>query len=65
MKIASVLSRMAMGLAAALFALGVQAAVDIPKPQLPPPGPEKAPPVKPVDAKKCYSCHDNIEEFHT
>ncbi len=65
MKFGNVLSRMAMGLAAALFAFGVQAAVDIPGPKLPPPDAPKAPPIKPVDAKKCYSCHDNIEEFHT
>jgi nitrite reductase (cytochrome c-552) len=25
---------------------------------------EKAAPIKPVDTKKCYACHDNIEEFH-
>jgi nitrite reductase (cytochrome c-552) len=65
MKIASVWSRMAMGLAAALFALGVNAAVDIPKPQIPPPGPEKAPPIKPVDEKKCYSCHVDVEDWHS
>lgn len=64
MKIGTMLGRIALGLGAALFAIGVNAAVDIPKPQLPPPAPEKAPPIKPVDAKKCYSCHDNIEEFH-
>jgi formate-dependent nitrite reductase cytochrome c552 subunit len=40
------------GLFLALFALGVQAA-DAP-----------APATKPVDVQKCYSCHDNIEEFH-
>jgi formate-dependent nitrite reductase cytochrome c552 subunit len=56
---------MALGLAAALFAFGAQAVVDIPRPQLPPEAPAKAPPVKPVDEKKCYSCHDNIEDFHT
>jgi formate-dependent nitrite reductase cytochrome c552 subunit len=56
---------MAMGLAAVLFAFGVQAAVDIPGPKLPPPEAAKAPPIKPVDVKKCYSCHDNVEEFHT
>ncbi len=61
----SMWGRMALGLAAALFALGAQAVVEIPRPQLPPPAPAKAPPVKPVDAKKCYSCHDNIEDFHT
>jgi len=55
---------MAMGLATALLAIGAQAAVDIPRPQMPAPAPEKAPPVQPVDAKKCYACHDNIEEFH-
>ena len=64
MKFAQILSRMATGLAATLFALSVHAAVDLPKPQLPPAGPEKAPPIKPVDQKKCYSCHDNVEEFH-
>ena len=61
----SMWGRMAGGLAAALFAFGVQAAVDIPRPQLPPAAPAKAPPIKPVEAKKCYSCHDNVEEMHT
>ncbi len=61
----SMWGRMASGLAAALFAFGVQAAVDIPRPQLPPAAPAKSDPIKPVEAKKCYSCHDNIEEFHT
>ena len=65
MKMKNVLSRIAMGLAAALFAFGVQAAVDIPGPKLPPPEPAKAPPFNPVDAKKCYSCHGDIEDFHT
>ncbi|MBI5330524.1 MAG: ammonia-forming cytochrome c nitrite reductase subunit c552 [Betaproteobacteria bacterium] len=60
MKRASIWSRMAMGLAAALFAFGVQAAAEPAAP-----APAKAPPIKPVDAKKCYSCHDNIEDFHT
>ncbi len=64
MKFGQIASRLAMGLAAALFAIGVQAAVDIPGPKLPPPEAPKAPPIKPVEAKKCYSCHDNIEEFH-
>ena len=58
-------SRMASGVAAALFAFGVQATVDIPRPQLPPEGAAKAPPIVPVDAKKCYSCHEDIEDFHT
>jgi len=40
------------GLFLALFSLGVPAA-DAP-----------APAAKPVDVQKCYSCHDNIEEFH-
>lgn len=60
----SMWSRMASGLAATLFAFGVQAAVDIPGPQLPPEGAAKAPPIIPVDAK-CYSCHEDIEDFHT
>jgi len=47
-----------MGLAAALLAFGVQASSD-PAPAA------KAPPIKPVDAKRCYNCHDNIEDFHT
>jgi formate-dependent nitrite reductase cytochrome c552 subunit len=38
------------GLSLALFALGAQAA--------------PAPAAKPVNMQKCYSCHDNIEEFH-
>ena len=57
MKIGKLLGRMALGLGAALFALSVQAAAD--------PAPAKAPPIKPVEEKKCYSCHDNIEEWHT
>jgi nitrite reductase (cytochrome c-552) len=61
----SMWSRMASGVAAALFAFGVQATVDIPRPQLPPEGAAKAPPIVPVDAKKCYSCHEDIEDFHT
>jgi nitrite reductase (cytochrome c-552) len=65
MKVRQIASRMAMGLAAALFAFGVQAAVDIPGPKLPPPEPAKAPAIKPIDAKKCYNCHGDIEEFHT
>ena len=59
------LGRMGMGLAAALFAFGVQAAVDIPGPKMPPPEAAKAPPFQPVDGKKCFSCHEDIEEFHT
>jgi hypothetical protein len=31
------------------------------KPQAPEP---KADPLVPVEEKKCYSCHENIEEFH-
>jgi len=65
MKFGNVVSRMAMGLAAALFAFGVQAAVDIPGPKLPPPEPAKAAPIQPVEAKKCFSCHEDIEDFHT
>ncbi|MGK2953159.1 MAG: ammonia-forming cytochrome c nitrite reductase subunit c552 [Thiobacillus sp.] len=42
-------SRWLAGAAVALLALGAQAA---------------APAAKPVDVKKCYACHDNIEEFH-
>ena len=62
----SIWGRMAMGLAASLFAFGVQAAVDIPKPTTAAaPTPAKAPPIQPVDAKKCYSCHEDIEDFHT
>jgi len=53
------LGQMACGLAAALFSLAVQAAYD------PAPAPAKAPPIKPVDAKRCYNCHDNIEEYHS
>jgi formate-dependent nitrite reductase cytochrome c552 subunit len=57
---------MASGLAAALFAFGVQAAVDIARPQIPAAdNAPKAPIVPPVDAKKCYSCHEDIEDFHT
>jgi hypothetical protein len=59
----SMWSRMASGLAAALFAFGVQASVS--KPVMPPAEPAKAPPPKMVDAKKCYSCHENVEEWHT
>lgn len=64
MRIASVVSRLAVGLATALFAFGVQAVVEIPRPQMPAPAAEKAPPVKLVDGKKCYSCHGDIEDFH-
>ncbi|MEW5771604.1 MAG: ammonia-forming cytochrome c nitrite reductase subunit c552 [Pseudomonadota bacterium] len=60
MKIANLLGRIALGLGAALFALGVQANAEPAAP-----APVKAPPIKPVEEKKCYSCHDNIEEFHT
>jgi formate-dependent nitrite reductase cytochrome c552 subunit len=38
------------GLSLALFAVGAQA--------------QPAPAAKPVNMQKCYSCHDNIEEFH-
>ncbi len=65
MKLGTVVNRMAMGLAAALFAFGVQAAVEIPGPKLPPPDAPKAEPFKPVEAKKCYSCHEDVEDFHT
>jgi len=65
MKISELLGRATLGVAAALFALGVQARVELPKPQMPPPPPEKAPPLQPVDGKKCYSCHEDIEDFHT
>ena len=62
----SMWGRMASGVAVALFALGVQAAVDIPRPQIPAAdSTPKAPVVPPVDAKKCYSCHEDIEDFHT
>ncbi len=59
----SMWSRMASGLAAALFAFGVQASVA--KPVMPPPEPAKAPPPKMVDAKKCYSCHEQVEDWHS
>ena len=59
------IGRLALAAAFALFGLGAQAAVDIPRPQLPPPVPAKPDPVKPVNEAKCYSCHENIEEFHT
>jgi nitrite reductase (cytochrome c-552) len=65
MTLNQVVSRMAMGLAAALFAFGVQAAVEIPGPKMPPAPAEKAPAFKPVEAKKCYSCHEDVEDFHT
>jgi formate-dependent nitrite reductase cytochrome c552 subunit len=57
--------QLATGLAAFLLACGVQAAVDIPAPKLPAPEPAKAAPVKPVDAKKCYACHSDVEDFHS
>lgn len=65
MRFGQIASRMAMGLAAALFAMGVQAAVDIPGPKMPPPPPAKPAPFVPVEAKKCYACHEDIEDFHT
>ena len=65
MKFAQLVSRLAMGLATALFAFGVQAAVEIPGPKMPPAPAEKAAPFKPVEAKKCYSCHEDVEDFHT
>jgi len=49
MKISNTLYRWLAGCFLALFAMGAQAA---------------APAAKPVDVQKCYSCHDNIEEFH-
>ena len=49
MKKPGIFYRWLAGLAMAVFAFGVQAA---------------APAVKPVEVQKCYSCHDNIEEFH-
>jgi nitrite reductase (cytochrome c-552) len=65
MNAAHIASRMALGLATALLAFGVQAAVDIPGPKMPPAPPPKADPFKPVEAKKCYSCHEDVEDFHT
>lgn len=50
MKKSSVFYRWLAGLSLALFAMGAQAAA--------------APAAKNVDVQKCYSCHDNIEEFH-
>lgn len=61
----SLLSRWAMGLATALFALGVQAQQAPSAPLKPQPAAPKPPPFVPVDAKKCYSCHEDIEDFHT
>ncbi|MFZ5483347.1 MAG: ammonia-forming cytochrome c nitrite reductase subunit c552 [Pseudomonadota bacterium] len=65
MSMTTQLGRLALAAAFSLIGFGAQAVVDIPRPQMPPPVPAKADPIKPVDAKKCYSCHENIEEFHT
>ena len=59
------IGRLALAAAFALFGYGAQAAVEDSAPLKPAPAPAKAPPIKPVDAKKCYSCHDNIEDYHT
>jgi len=53
MKISSNLYYWLAGCLLALFAIGAQAAAA-----------PAAPAAKPVDVQKCYSCHDNIEEFH-
>ena len=50
-----------------LFAVGAQAAVQVP---LKPADFERAAttaakPIAPIEERKCYSCHDNIEEFHS
>lgn len=52
------MGHLAMAACIALFGMGAQAATD------PAPEPAKEAPIKPVNTKKCYSCHDNIEEFH-
>jgi formate-dependent nitrite reductase cytochrome c552 subunit len=59
MKATSRLGRWALAALFALYGWGVQAATEAA------PAPAKAPPIKPVDEKKCYSCHDNIEDWHT
>jgi formate-dependent nitrite reductase cytochrome c552 subunit len=64
MKIHTLISRLAIA-AAACLSFGAQAVVDIPRPQMPPPPAAKAEPPKLVDAKKCYSCHETIEDFHS
>jgi formate-dependent nitrite reductase cytochrome c552 subunit len=64
MTLSQIASRVATGLAGCLFALGAQAVVDIPRPQLPPPPAAKAEPLSPIDTRKCYGCHTEIEDFH-
>ncbi len=59
------LGRLALATVFALFGYGAQAAVDIPRPQMPPSPAAKSAPIKPLNEQKCYSCHDNIEDFHT
>ena len=58
MKQPGIFYRWLAGLVMAMFAFGVQAVA------APAATPAPAPAVKPVDVQKCYSCHDNIEEFH-
>ncbi len=53
MNTANIFQRWLAGIFLTLFAFGVQAAAA-----------PAAPAAKPVDVQKCYSCHDNIEEFH-
>ncbi len=55
---------LAAALALSLIGLGAQAAEKYEGPLKPEAPEEKPAPLKPVDEKKCYSCHENIEEFH-
>jgi len=53
------IARWAAPLIAALFAWGAHAS------NAPAENGMKAPPIKPVEEKKCYSCHEDIEDFHS
>jgi hypothetical protein len=63
MSTATIRGRLALAVVLAFFGGKVMAysAGEPLKPQEPAP---KAAPLAPVEEKKCYSCHENIEEFH-
>lgn len=56
--------RLAVAAVLALLGFGAQATPNYDEPLKPAAAEPKPPAVVPVDQKRCYSCHSNIEDFH-
>ena len=67
MNITQWITRSVLGVGACLLALSAHAGVSAPlKPSdFEPVATKAAKAIAPIEEKKCYSCHDNIEEFHS